>query len=172
MTGADDQVDHDDRDDQDDQVDPDGAYAVRASGGAILRSRDEGLEIFVVHRPRYDDWTLPKGKREAGETDLECGIREVLEETGFACDVGSEVARVTYFDHKGRSKLVRYWAMTVRSGAFAANDEVDVAQWVAMDEVADLLSYERDVEVVDAVTALVDRNDDLGLVELADEAPR
>lgn len=132
----------------------DGDFEVRASGGVLLQEGTDGQEVFVVHRPRYDDWSLPKGKLDPGETDEECALREVLEETGFECDLGDEVARVTYNDHKGRTKLVRYWMMTITGGDFVENDEVDRARWVPVDEAVDLLSYDRDQYVLDAVLAV------------------
>ena len=66
-----------------------------------------------MHRPKYDDWTFPKGKVEPGETDEEAATREVREETGLDCALGEEFATVRYVDSKGRPKRVRYWMMTV-----------------------------------------------------------
>ena len=84
---------------------------VRAGGGIVVRERDDELELLVVHRPRYDDWTFPKGKQDPGETDLETAWREVVEETGFEVRPLRELPSTAYVDHKGRDKLVRYWAM-------------------------------------------------------------
>jgi 8-oxo-dGTP diphosphatase len=134
----------------DDETDAEPERAeVFAGGGVVV---DEVGRILLVHRPRYDDWTFPKGKLDPGETIEECALREVAEETGFACALGAEVAVTRYVDHKGRDKLVRYWLMTVIGGAFEPNDEVEEIRWVTRDEAAGLLSYERDHDVLRAVT--------------------
>ncbi len=121
---------------------------VRAAGGVVWRSRGGIIEVVVVHRPRYDDWSLPKGKCDSGERDEDAARREVLEETGLACDLGPELATSRYVDGRGRDKVVRYWAMTVRGGSFGANDEVDEMRWLPVDKVAAALTYARDLPVV------------------------
>ena len=73
-------------------------------------------EVLVVHRPKYDDWTFPKGKNKPGEDDDICALREVEEETGFRCTLGPELTSTAYIDRKGRPKEVRYWIMTVEHG--------------------------------------------------------
>jgi 8-oxo-dGTP diphosphatase len=113
---------------------------VEAAGGVVVR---DGL-VCVVHRPRYDDWTLPKGKLDAGESFEEAALREVWEETGFRCRLGRELESTEYRDGKGRPKIVRYWLMEVESGEFAANEEVDEVRWLAVTDAAALLTYERD----------------------------
>ena len=70
-------------------------------------------QVCLVHRPRYDDWTLPKGKLDRGESFEDAALREVWEETGLRCRLGEELEPARYRDHKGRPKLVRYWAMEV-----------------------------------------------------------
>jgi 8-oxo-dGTP diphosphatase len=115
----------------------------------VWRERDGRLEIVLVHRPAYDDWTLPKGKVEPGESDEVAALREVEEEAGVACRLGPELASTEYRDRNGRLKVVRYWAMTVISGEVHAQNEVDDARWVPLDEARRLLTYPRDVEVVD-----------------------
>jgi 8-oxo-dGTP pyrophosphatase MutT (NUDIX family) len=125
------------------------AVEVHAGGGAIWRDRDGTREVLLVHRPRYDDWTLPKGKLDPGESHLEAALREVHEETALVCSAGPELTASWYVDNRGRSKLVRYWAMTVeRDDGFAPNDEVDELRWAALPAAAELLSYRRDVEVL------------------------
>ena len=129
------------------------APEVRAAGGLLWRVDGEGRpEVLLVHRPRYDDWTLPKGKCDPGETWEDTAIREVLEETGHHVDLGAELPSVAYLDHKGRTKLVRYWTMSVRSGSFVPNDEVDVLEWLPTAVARTRLSYEHDAVVLDAFT--------------------
>jgi 8-oxo-dGTP diphosphatase len=122
---------------------------VRAAGGVVWRERDGRIEVVLVHRPAYDDWTLPKGKVEPGESDEEAALREVQEEAGVGCRLGPELASTQYRDRNGRLKVVRYWAMTVISGEVHAQNEVDDARWVPLDEARRCLTYPRDVEVVD-----------------------
>jgi 8-oxo-dGTP diphosphatase len=125
------------------------AAEVRAAGGVVWRRRDDGaVEVVLVHRPRYDDWSLPKGKLAPGEPDREGALREVEEETGLRCVVGPELATTSYRDSAGRAKRVRYWAMTPLGGGFAPNHEVDQARWVTVEEALGLLSYDRDREVL------------------------
>ena len=117
---------------------------MRAAGGVPVRIGDDGLQVLVVHRPRYDDWTFPKGKREPGETDEECALREVLEETGLRCALGPELPTTSYVDGQGRPKLVRYWRLRVLSADLAPDDEADEARWVTPAEAEALLTYDRD----------------------------
>jgi 8-oxo-dGTP diphosphatase len=132
-------------------MDPETAE-VKASGGVVWRRRaDGGLELVVVHRPRYDDWSLPKGKLDPGETWEEAALREVREETGLECSLGEELSSTRYHDRKGRSKLVRYWLMDPVSGEFAPNDEVDELRWLTPAEAAALLTYPRDRELAQEV---------------------
>jgi len=122
--------------------------AVRAAGGVILRGGVGGIEVLVVHRPRYDDWSFPKGKAEPGESDESCALREVEEETGLRCSLGRELPSTSYTDPKGRPKVVRYWVMEVVGGELAFVHEVDAGRWVSIEDAAALLSYPRDVEVL------------------------
>lgn len=117
---------------------------VHAAGGVIVR---DGL-IAVVHRPHREDWSLPKGKLDAGESFEEAALREIREETGFDVVLGEELTEVRYEDHKGRPKLVRYWLMTIVGGEFTENDEVDELRWVAPNDALSLLTYENDHAVV------------------------
>lgn len=121
---------------------------VQAAGGVVWRAAGAAIEVLLVHRPRYDDWTLPKGKLDDGESHAQAAVREVREETGFAVALGEEVARSGYTDARGRPKEVRYWAMTVVEGAFAPNDEVDEVAWLAPDDASERLTYPRDREVL------------------------
>ena len=130
---------------------------MQAAGGVVWRTGPDGLEILVVHRPRYDDWSLPKGKLDAGETHEDAAVREVLEETGLHVELGPELLAVEYVDHLGRPKVVRYWSMTVAGGAFVANHEVDEVVWLPLRDVPLELSYRRDADVIDAFVAAVGR---------------
>ena len=117
---------------------------VLAAGGLVLRDG----EVAVVHRPRYDDWSLPKGKLDSGESFEEAALREVEEETGLRCSLGRSLGDTSYRDRKERMKLVRYFEMHPEHGEFAPNDEVDELRWVALDEAGELLSYDFDRELV------------------------
>ena len=121
---------------------------VDAAGGLVVRDG----EVCVVHRPRYDDWTLPKGKLDAGESFEDAALREVWEETGLRCRLGTELEAARYRDHKGREKVVRYWAMEVTADdGFAPDDEVDEVRWVDAGTAATLLTYEHDRRLVAAL---------------------
>jgi 8-oxo-dGTP diphosphatase len=128
--------------------------AVRASGGVPTRQGEHGLEVLVVHRPHYDDWTFPKGKREPGETDEECALREVEEETGLRCALEEELPSTSYVDGKGRPKLVRYWRLRVVGGELRFVHEADNARWLTPAVAVPVLTYERDLEVLRAVASL------------------
>lgn len=118
---------------------------VRAAGGVVWRVGDGGeVEVLLVHRPKYDDWSFPKGKVDPGETDEQCAVREVEEETGLRCTLGHELAGTSYIDRKGRPKAVRYWEMTMSGGAFVPGDEVDEIRWLPVAKAERLLSYDRD----------------------------
>ena len=123
---------------------------MRAAGGVVWRRRDGGLEVLLAHRPKYDDWTLPKGKCDSGESDEDCARREVHEETGLICDLGPELLTTSYLDQHGRPKTVRYWSMTATGGPFVPNDEVDDVRWLPPDEAAAMLTYRRDVDVLES----------------------
>jgi 8-oxo-dGTP diphosphatase len=122
---------------------------IEAAGGVIWRAgvRDR-MEILLIHRPRYHDWSLPKGKLKSGESHLECALREVREETGLRCRVGPELPEARYVDRKSRDKLVKYWAMQAFGGHFRRNAEVDRVWWVAEDDAPTLLTYDHDVTVI------------------------
>jgi 8-oxo-dGTP diphosphatase len=120
---------------------------IEAAGGVVLR---EDGRVAVVHRPKYDDWSLPKGKLDPGETFEEAALREVWEETGLRCSLVRELPSVHY-EARGRSKVVRYWLMAVESDpGFQPNDEVDSLRWLSPADATDLLTYDRDKGVVAA----------------------
>lgn len=132
----------------------DGAQ-VRAAGGVVVRTSGGTRRVAVIHRPKYGDWSLPKGKLEVGEDFERAALREVEEETGIRCELGAELTSVAYRDRKGRSKLVRYWLMRPLGGDFAPNDEVDELRWLDESEAASLLSYEHDAALTgEALSAI------------------
>jgi 8-oxo-dGTP diphosphatase len=120
---------------------------VDAAGGVVERDG----RILLVHRPRYDDWTLPKGKLDPGESFEDAALREVEEETGLRCTLGRELPSTRY-EVNGRPKLVRYWLMATQAERdFVPNDETDDVRWVTPDEARALLSYDRDRDVLAAL---------------------
>jgi 8-oxo-dGTP diphosphatase len=131
-------------------VDPEQAE-VKAAGGVVWRHAGDTVAIAVAHRPRYDDWSLPKGKLDAGESWEDAALREVEEEIGLRCLLGEELDPVEYRDRKQRAKVVRYWLMEPENDVtFTPNDEVDELRWLAPDEAVGVLSYPRDAELVRA----------------------
>ncbi len=133
---------------------------VPASGTVLWRSGygREALEVALVHRPRYDDWSLPKGKAEPGETLPTCAVRETREETGFQVVLGRRVGEVSYLlasgPRAGARKHISYYTARAVGGGFVANDEVDELRWLRPERAAALLSYAADRAVLDAFTAL------------------
>jgi 8-oxo-dGTP pyrophosphatase MutT (NUDIX family) len=118
---------------------------MRAAGGVVVRnSRSDGLEIAVIHRPEYDDWTLPKGKIEPDETPEDCALREVREETGFRCDLKRPLGCTAYVDRRGRDKIACYWIMEVRGGRFKPGIEVDRLLWLPVEDAVKRLTYRHD----------------------------
>jgi 8-oxo-dGTP diphosphatase len=130
------------------------AGVIRAAGGVVTRrgAQDE-LEVLLVHRPAYDDWTFPKGKAEPGETDEDCALREVEEETGLRCELRYRLGETRYVDSRGRPKVVRYFAMQPLEGVFAPHREIDDAIWLPLGAAAGRLTYDRDRELLAAVAA-------------------
>ena len=134
-----------------------GSDLVLAAGGVVWRRLDSALEVVLVHRPRYDDWTFPKGKLDAGETDEEAAKREVMEEASLVVNLGPELPSTTYLDKSGKHKRVRYWAMTPADGTEPTGaNEVDEARWVNVDEARSLLTYPRDLELIKALLAAIE----------------
>ena len=120
-----------------------------AAGGVVTRITPKGVsKVVLIHRPRYDDWSFPKGKLAPGETHRQAELREVEEETGLRCRTGEELREARYSDRKGRAKRVRYWSMEPIEGDFAPNDEVDEIRWLPIDEAMDLLTYPHDRRVL------------------------
>jgi len=121
-------------------------FEVQAAGCVVHR---DGTAFAIIHRPRYDDWSLPKGKLDPGETFEQAAVREVEEEIGVRGVLGRELPATTYADRKGRSKIVRYWLMEATEAPdFVPNAEVDEVRWLRADEARALLTYERDRELI------------------------
>ncbi|TLS40683.1 NUDIX hydrolase [Streptomyces montanus] len=127
---------------------------VRAAGCVLWhRSPLDGeLEICLVHRPKYDDWSHPKGKLKRGEDPFACAVREVEEETGFRCEPGPRLATVRYLVN-GRPKEVTYWAAEATEGGFTPNHEVDRILWLSPQTARDRLTQPRDRVLVDELLA-------------------
>lgn len=118
---------------------------IRAAGGVVCRkSRSGETEIAVIHRPAYDDWTLPKGKVEPQETPEACAIREVREETGLRCELVRPLGCTAYVDRRGRDKVACYWIMEILGGRFKPCIEVDKLLWLSIADAVKRLTYGRD----------------------------
>lgn len=116
---------------------------IKAAGAVLWRDADGDVEVAIVHRKRYDDWSLPKGKLDHGETLPACAVREIAEETGYACVLGRHLRQVSY-SVKDVPKTVDYYAAEAVSGSFAANEEVDSLRWLPVAEASALLTYDPD----------------------------
>jgi len=124
------------------------ADEILASGGIVWRIAGDSVEILLIHRDRYRDWTLPKGKLDKGESEIEGALREVHEETGMICRLGVPIGTMRYGLGSGKTKRVHYWSMEAVAGTFSPNDEVDEVVW-ATPPVADrILTYEHDRNLV------------------------
>jgi 8-oxo-(d)GTP phosphatase len=134
------------------------AGPVLAAGAVVWRPSDGGVDVLLVHRPRYDDWSFPKGKLDAGEHLLAAAVREVAEETGVVSRLGPPLPRQQYDLRSGATKRVYYWAARPvdarhdhgRADHHQPTDEVDRVAWVGVDEARRRLTYPRDIEVLDA----------------------
>lgn len=126
---------------------------VLAAGGALWREELPGqFVVLLVHRPRYDDWSWPKGKVNPGETLEQTALREVEEETGIRARLGAPLAEITYRDGNERPKRVTYFEMTpVRAFPRTADEEVDMTRWVPLDQVESVLSWQVDHQVAEAL---------------------
>ncbi len=125
---------------------------IEAAGGGVLRGTGERREVLVVHRPRYDDWSLPKGKLDAGEDAVAGALREVEEETGVQATPGRALPELRYRDARDRPKRVRWYVMQPTSGDPSerpADDEIDEARWVSICEASRLLTYPTEREILE-----------------------
>jgi 8-oxo-dGTP pyrophosphatase MutT (NUDIX family) len=134
------------------QLRPATAVEIRAAGGVVWRPTAGGDRVYaVVHRPAYDDWTLPKGKLADGESEVEGALREVEEETGMSCRVDRPIGTTSYIDRKGRPKVVVYWLMQATGGTWEPSEEIDEVRWLPLAEVLALLTYARDRTLLGAL---------------------
>jgi 8-oxo-(d)GTP phosphatase len=130
---------------------------IRAAGGVLWRNATNAdgpaaIEVAVIHRQRYDDWSLPKGKLATGEREVDGAIREVLEETGYHVRLGRSLGETRYLkvdSGVGRQKVVRWWAMEAASGGFGPTREVDELRWLTLGEAHDLMTRDMDRDVLD-----------------------
>ncbi|WP_433688474.1 NUDIX hydrolase [Micromonospora carbonacea] len=133
---------------------PEGERVIRAAGGVAWRQADDGVLVCLVHRPRYGDWSLPKGKLEPGEHPLLAAVREVAEEADVRAVPQVRLPTVRYRS-EGRPKVVDYWSMrAVDAGGFQPDTEVDGIRWLPVGEAVRLVSYPHDAEVLTAFAAL------------------
>jgi 8-oxo-dGTP pyrophosphatase MutT (NUDIX family) len=127
---------------------------VRAAGAVVWRRGPDGVEILLIHRPRYLDWSFPKGKvkEAAGETDEEAALRELEEEVGLRGELGAELESTSYRDAKGRPKRVRYWALELPEGAEPiTGDGVDEIRWLQLPKAFEHLTWSRDRAVLESL---------------------
>ncbi|MDT0267558.1 NUDIX hydrolase [Streptomyces sp. DSM 44915] len=126
---------------------------ILAAGCVLWRAAaDGGFEVALVHRPRYDDWSHPKGKLDPGESASTAARREVLEETGMRCALGQPLSTQRY-PAPGGTKRVEYWLARALDGRFTPNDEVDEVRWLAPGPAAEALTHPQDVALLDEATA-------------------
>jgi 8-oxo-dGTP diphosphatase len=136
---------------------------IRAAGALLWRENaNREIEIALIHRPKYDDWTLPKGKIEEGETALQCAYRELVEETGIRASFTRQLGSVDY-EESGQRKRVIFWAAQCAqdSSAFMANDEVDLLRWLSVEESLTVATYESDREIIENFNSQAHHTDTL-----------
>jgi len=134
-----------------------GDHVIKAAGGVVWRTKSadgdpDGIEVAIVHRPQYDDWTIPKGKCARGEPLVECAIREVFEETGYRVRMGRYLGEAHYMKVSAgeeRPKVVYYWSLRADGGLFTPTQEVDGLRWLTIDEARPMLTRETDKEILD-----------------------
>jgi 8-oxo-dGTP diphosphatase len=137
---------------------------IRAAGALLWRESSElKIEIALIHRPRYDDWSLPKGKIEEGESSLRCAFREVIEETGITPQFGRELGSVEYKEPAGL-KRVKYWAAKALTDEFLPNEEVDEIKWLNTEDALSVATHESDRSIIENFLTQDPRTDTLIIV--------
>jgi len=125
------------------------------AAGAVVVRKQNGGEVLLVHRPKYDDWAWPKGKQESGEHITATAVREVLEETGVEIRLDRPLQRQVYLVSGGKAKTVHYWVGRVVGDSdvsgYPANDEIDQVAWFGFDKARAMLTYSDDIELLDEV---------------------
>ena len=150
---------------------------VLAAGAVVMRNQDKP-EVLLVHRPKYDDWSFPKGKLDAGEHVVAAAVREVAEETGLRIRLGPPLPSQRYTVRNGslRTKDVHYWVGRVVGdddvSAYAPNQEVDEVRWVSFDKAQGLLTYDYDRQTLDRARALRKRSTPLVVLRHSRAVPR
>jgi 8-oxo-(d)GTP phosphatase len=150
---------------------------VLAAGAVVWRTVGEAVDVLLVHRPRYDDWSFPKGKLDAGEHVLAAAVREVAEETGLTTRLGLPLPMQEY-DASGAAKHVYYWAGRPVDGRhqdvaqFVPNKEVDRVIWCPLEEARRRLTYHRDVDVLEAFGVSAYRSEPVVVLRHAHALPR
>ena len=136
---------------------------IRAAGALLWReNQDLDVEVALVHRPRYDDWSLPKGKIEVGETALQCAYRELVEETGIRGTFTRQLGSVEYEESNQRKRVI-FWAAqcTLGTSTFVANEEVDKILWLTADHALAQATHGSDREIIEHFSREVQRTDTL-----------
>src|SRR5699024_206718 len=126
---------------------------ILAAGGLVLKIFDDAVHTVVVHRPKYDDWSIPKGKVDPGETLQQTALREVFEETFLECRLSANLSRQYY---PSQNKTVHYWVMhVVRDHGFVPHAEVDLLEWVPLDRASEIVDYEQDRRLIHEALGMV-----------------
>ena|SRR5690348_7497996 len=146
---------------------PVGAPDVIAAGAVVVR-KDNGGEVLLVHRPKYDDWAWPKGKQEPGEHITTTAVREVLEETGVEIRLDRPLPRQVYLVSGGKPKTVHYWVGRVVGDSdvsgYRVNSEIDQDAWFSFDKARAMLTYADDIELLDQAESMWKRTTALVIV--------
>ena len=141
---------------------PGSPRAILAAGALAWREKGDGVQVLLVHRPRYDDWSIPKGKLDKGETSPAAAVREVAEETGYRVRLRRPLPTATYLMPDGRTKVVNYWAATVRATIAPGpknRREVDEVRWVPLEEASELVTRQNDQVPLEALRRFLEADE-------------